>query len=117
MADAPRVLLVDDDASTRTAFAWLLEDSGLTVIEAKSLADARTKLDAGLAVVILDVHLGDGLGTSLVDEVRAHASSARVVVMSGTADPASASGVDLVLVKAAEPEQAVAAVVALARSG
>ena len=69
--------------------ASLLEDEGLAVDLAESVADVRAKLagdDAGYDVVLLDQHLGDGLGTSLVPALRARVPQAKLMLISGSAD-------------------------------
>jgi two-component system, OmpR family, response regulator len=107
-----RALLVDDDVSNRTALAWLLEDAGFVVDVAGSLAEAKQRLHDGLVLVILDVHLADGLGTSLVGDVRARASRAKIAMLSGTGADED-SGADLALTKGAEPEATIAELVRL----
>ena len=53
------VLVVDDDASIRFLCRVNLELDGWTVREAATLADARAELShGGVAVVLLDVHVG-----------------------------------------------------------
>jgi len=107
-----RALLVDDDVSNRTALAWLLEDAGFVIDVAGSLAEARARLNESLALVVLDLHLTDGLGTTLIADVRARAPRAKIAVLSGTgAEPGS--GADLALTKGAEPEATIAELVAL----
>ena len=81
------VLVVDDDASNRLTLSALVEEEGFDVKSAESLAAARktlaeTKPPFDLALV--DVHLGDGLGTDLIAEL--HASGAKVIMVSGTAE-------------------------------
>jgi DNA-binding NarL/FixJ family response regulator len=82
-----RVLLVDDRADFRQTFAALLE--GQPDIEvvgtAGSLAEARRKLRA-VDVALLDRGLPDGDGLELVGELRAANPSARVFVISSTAE-------------------------------
>jgi DNA-binding NtrC family response regulator len=84
-----RVLLVDDSTSNRIVLGSLLEDEGLSVDEAPSFARARELLfaeGADYEVVMLDEHLGDGLGTSLVPIVRERLPGARVMLISGSAE-------------------------------
>jgi DNA-binding response OmpR family regulator len=107
-----RALLVDDDVSNRTALAWLLEDVGFSIDVAGSLAEARQKLGPALALIVLDLHLSDGLGTSLIADARARAPQAKIALLSGTGTEASA-GADLSLTKGAEPEATIAELVAL----
>lgn len=97
-----RILIVDDSDAIRLTLAALLEDAGHVVAEADSLAAARGCLGGGaFDVVLLDVHLGDGLGTSLIPEVRAALPAATIALLTGEAEPAA--GVELVLTKGADP--------------
>jgi two-component system response regulator RegA len=84
-----RVLLVDDSASNRMVLGSLLEDEGLEVVAADSYAQARERLTADGAafdVVMVDQHLGDGLGSNLVPLVRQRVPAAKVMLISGSAD-------------------------------
>jgi DNA-binding NtrC family response regulator len=84
-----KILLIDDSASNRMVLGSLLEDEGIEVEEADSVAQAREKLCAKGAfydVVMLDQHLGDGLGTSIVPVVRAQIPGARVMMISGSGE-------------------------------
>jgi DNA-binding response OmpR family regulator len=101
-----RILLVDDNAPFRWTMAALLEDVGHSVSEASSLTEARAALaGAVFELALLDVNLGDGLGTDLIDEVRRACPNVRVTMLSGgSADP-SLRRADLVLEKGDDPEQ------------
>ena len=80
-----RVLLVDDRADFRRAFARLLErQPDLEVVAAVgSLAEARRKV-RGVDVALLDRGLPDGDGLELLGELRAANPGARVFVISST---------------------------------
>ena len=82
-----RILLVDDRADFRGAFAALLEvQPDLEVVsQAGSLAEARGKL-FGVDVALLDRGLPDGDGLGLLGELRAASPGARVFVISSTAE-------------------------------
>jgi two-component system response regulator RegA len=91
-----RILLVDDSDSNRLVLGSLLEDEGLHVEEARSFAQAREKLaesGATYDLVMVDQHLGDGLGTGLVPIVRSQAPKAKVMLISGSAEDHAESGV------------------------
>jgi two-component system OmpR family response regulator len=98
-----RILLVDDSETIRVTVAALLEDAGHVVTEAESLAAARGCLGgAAFDVVLLDVHLGDGLGPTLIPELRATHPAATIALLTG--DAAAVKGAaDLVLSKATAP--------------
>ena len=82
----------------------IFEDRGFDVTSVESLAQARIQLPRRFDAVFLDVHLPDGMGTSLVREIRAISPASIVIVLSGDAgvDPA---GADIVAVKAGDPEE------------
>jgi two-component system response regulator HupR/HoxA len=97
------VLLVDDDVGNRLTFAALLEDAGYRVVEASSLADGRRRISLGtFEVAILDLNLGDGLGTDLVSELRRRTPEIVIALLTGVSMPPS-PGVDFVLVKGSDP--------------
>lgn len=66
-----RILLVEDDSALASAVCSYLESKAFVVDVAPSLADARAALLAAqYAAVLLDLHLGDGEGLSLLPNVR-----------------------------------------------
>jgi DNA-binding NarL/FixJ family response regulator len=85
-----RVLIVDDDLSFQTGAARLLADRGYDVVgSAATLADARTayrriKPDA----LLVDVHLPDGSGMTLAEELRCAPSAPRILLTSSDSDAA-----------------------------
>lgn len=83
-----RVLLVDDDESIRITLSVLLEEDGYDVDLAASCAAARALLEREVRYdkVLLDNHLGDGLGTDLIPEARKRVPGARIIVMSGNTE-------------------------------
>ena len=113
---AVRVMLVDDRADFRRAFAGLLErQPDIEVVStAGSLAEARRKL-RGVDVALLDRGLPDGDGVELVGELRAANPGVRVFVISSTAEmihPTDAieAGADGVIDKVETPERIFAAI-------
>jgi two-component system, OmpR family, phosphate regulon response regulator OmpR len=116
MKPAGRVLVVDDDSASRISLGWLLEDAGLEVAHAGSLAEGRERLagEAAFDVVVLDVHLRDGTGTDLVDDVERGSPSAKIVVLSGApTEPADSAHV--VLSKGMDPLETLDRIRALIR--
>jgi DNA-binding response OmpR family regulator len=101
-----RVLLVDDNESVRMTFAAILDDAGHAVTEADSVAAARTCLASGIfELALLDIHLGDGLGTALIPELRGAQPKIAIAVLSGGSGGERIDGADLVLAKGADPFQ------------
>lgn len=75
---APRVLLVEDDASIRRYVSLALEDLPIELVEAGSMAQAERALTgAAFALVITDLMLPDGHGLDLL--ARLHAEPLRPV--------------------------------------
>ena len=98
------ILLVDDSDAVRLTFAALLEDRGHRVVEAGSLAEARRRLDGTrYDAAVIDLHLPDGLGTTLVAEVRSRHPETALVLLSG-AEADGLTGADLVLHKGMRPD-------------
>jgi CheY-like chemotaxis protein len=94
-----RVLVIDDNDANRLTLAALLESEGFEITEASCLAAARRCLDAAPAfeLVLLDRHLGDGLGLELIPVVRAQSPSCKIIVVSGSGQPgesAATAGAD-----------------------
>jgi CheY-like chemotaxis protein len=101
----PRLLLVDDSESNRLVLGSLLEDEGIDVDLAESFAAARTRITTvttAYDVVLLDQHLGDGLGTDLVPIVRRAMAQTKIVLISGSGghdDVPAENAVDGMLIK------------------
>jgi DNA-binding NtrC family response regulator len=93
------VLVVDDDQSIRFLCRVNLELDGWTVREAGTLDQARRKLsEGGIAVVLLDVHVGSQSSADLLTEMRAAYPDVAVALLTGsvgssTLDTAAADGV------------------------
>jgi len=81
----PKILLVDDDESSRTTLSALLEDDGFSVRCTASMGGANEYLagNANADLVLLDQNLGDGLGSDLLPSIRARLPGVRVLLMSG----------------------------------
>jgi DNA-binding NarL/FixJ family response regulator len=115
-----RVLVVEDNIGFREALVELLEKQpDIKVVgTAGSLSEVRTMLEAmleGMDVVLLDRGLPDGDGLELVGEVRAVNPSARVYVISSTAEvihprDAIEAGADGVIDKMETPDEVFTAI-------
>jgi len=83
-------LIVDDHASTLSSLAELVEQEGFSTSRAGSLEDARRQLQARQPdAILLDLHLPDGEGIKLLDDLDP-ASSPSVVLITGQASIDSA---------------------------
>jgi two-component system KDP operon response regulator KdpE len=71
MPDGPHVLLVEDDEPTRSAVGGNLRGHGYRVAEAGSVAEALRAWDADRPdLILLDLGLPDGDGSTLIRRVR-----------------------------------------------
>jgi DNA-binding NarL/FixJ family response regulator len=111
-----RILVVDDRADFRQAFASVLgaQPDLEVVAQAGSLAEARTMLE-GVDVALLDRGLPDGDGLKLMRPLRDANPHARVFVMSATVElrhpeDAIEAGADGVIDKLDAPEAVFAAI-------
>jgi two-component system, OmpR family, response regulator len=83
-----RVLLVEDEPGLATALAGYLEQAGMQMRLAGSIGEALPRLaEARTDIVLLDLHLPDGHGISLLQQLRAQPHLG-VLVLSGCAEEA-----------------------------
>lgn len=84
------VLLVEDNEALRQTLGYALGLAGITVRAAGSLEEASALLEktGSPDLLVSDVMLPDGLGTDLVERVRANAPELPIVFMSGFASTA-----------------------------
>jgi DNA-binding response OmpR family regulator len=86
------VLVLDDDQSLRMLCRVNLELDGYRVLEAASIAEARTALASGTVdVILLDVHLEDGDGRELLAELGPARPAA--ALFTGSEPAASVAGI------------------------
>lgn len=89
---APRVLVVEDDADTRTLLVAALSEEGYDPIPALDGRHAlRSALATGPSVIVLDLMLPEADGAEFVREYQAHERSAEhtpIVVVSARHDAA-----------------------------
>jgi two-component system, sensor histidine kinase len=77
-----RILVCDDDTSTRFARAKLLKDTGHTVFEAGRLSEAKILLqEMRPELLILDVNLPDGNGIEFSRALKADPELRRIMVL------------------------------------
>jgi two-component system response regulator AtoC len=87
----PHVLVVDDNVDAAEVLALLIESDGFTASTAPSLAAARREIASRHPeIVLLDLHLPDGPGLSLLAEIKAsqHTAPTQVIVVSGMLEQA-----------------------------
>ncbi len=89
-----RVLIVEDDPSSRKALMMLLKREGHQVEGADSARRALAKLAENQPeIVILDLMLPDGLGIAVLQEIRTQNLRTRVAILTGVEDPQKISEV------------------------
>ncbi len=77
-----RVLLVEDTRDVAEAIVIQLERAGMACDRAGSLDEARGFVDVqGYDVIVLDINLPDGLGTDLLQELRARGLRTPVIML------------------------------------
>ncbi len=86
----PQALIVDDEPSSVSAMAELVEKEGFTTTTAGTLADARSRLSQERPdVILVDLMLPDGSGLALLEEMDP-SRRAEVILISGHATVDSA---------------------------
>ena len=85
------LLLLDDDAALRTRLGRALEARGFDVTLAGSVAEAGDALRVSVpAFAVLDMRLEDGTGLKVVEAVREARPDAKVVMLTGYGNIATA---------------------------
>lgn len=75
-SDALRLLVVEDEPDTGRLLLLMLRDAGYEVERVQSLHAAREKLASKrYQAMTLDMHLPDGSGRELIDEIRSNAAT------------------------------------------
>jgi DNA-binding NtrC family response regulator len=93
------VLVVDDEPAIRLLCRVNLELGGYEVREAGSLGEARSCLDQGVDVVLLDMHIGNERGETLLDELVEREIPVAVVTGSTDLEAIAATSANAVLGK------------------
>lgn len=119
--NAKSLLIVDDDAPLRTRLARAMERRGFTVDAAGSVAEAREILSrTAPAYAVIDLRLEDGSGLEVVNALRDLRPDARIVMLTGygnfaTAVAAVKAGAVDYLPKPADADMVEAALLAVGR--
>jgi DNA-binding NtrC family response regulator len=86
-AEAPRILIVDDEPSLRRALARLLLSRGMAVITADDGAKAMQVLsEQQVDVALVDLMMPQVDGLQLLEHVKAHHAEVEVIIMTAFAD-------------------------------
>jgi two-component system response regulator RegA len=85
------LLLLDDDGALRTRLGRALEARGFQTIQVGSVSEALIAVaDSPPAFAVLDMRLEDGSGLSVVDVLRQHRPDARIIMLTGYGNIATA---------------------------
>lgn len=80
----PRILIVEDDLCIRELVMTFLGRERFALSEAGDLATVRGQMPgAAPELLLLDLHLPDGNGLSLLPEVKRHWPTTKVVILTG----------------------------------
>jgi two-component system response regulator PilR (NtrC family) len=93
------VLVVDDEPALRLLCRVNLELGGYEVREAGSIAEARSQVDGGVDLVLLDMHIGTERADALLAELLAKGIPVGVVTGSADLDSIAAMNATAVLGK------------------
>jgi DNA-binding NarL/FixJ family response regulator len=77
-----RALIVDDDAANRSIWELVLGEHGYEVIIGETLTDGMDFASDDISLYLIDYHLPDGLGTSLIALLRENFPDAVIVTVS-----------------------------------
>ena len=81
------ILVVDDEKNARENIAAFLKKKDYEVLEAANLKEAKKTLGAGSAdIVLLDVQLPDGLGTTLLEESASNSARPPIIMITAHGD-------------------------------
>ena len=89
---APRLLIVDDEESIRTALLRVLQPSGFEILTAESVAAALEMLHTTrFELILCDVRMPGALGTELVSQARAIDEDVAILMLSAVNDASTAA--------------------------
>lgn len=87
VAERKRVLIVEDDPTSRNTLRLLCSLSGLNPVPTATVAEAVNHLAGNPDFLILDLMLPDGNGTEVLRRIRAAGMQTSVAVTTGASDP------------------------------
>jgi DNA-binding response OmpR family regulator len=85
MLTTSSVLIVEDDPGLSHALQRIIQQMGINAEVAETVAEALENLDC-CERMLLDMNLPDGLGTEVLERIRAERLPVKVAVLTGTLD-------------------------------
>lgn len=87
--EAMRVIIADDHPLFRTALGHAVSRvwSGAQVVEASCATEARAELEAGAEALLLDLHMEDSNGLSVLMDLRQDFPALPIAIVSASEDP------------------------------
>lgn len=84
-----RVIIADDHPLFRTALSHAVAKvwEGADVVEASSAAQARTEIDSGAEALLLDLHMEDSDGLSVLMDLRQDFPALPIAIVSASEEP------------------------------
>jgi DNA-binding response OmpR family regulator len=103
-----RALIVDDDYANRSIWDLVLSDRGYDVITAIDTTTGMEKVNDDISLYLIDYHLPDGRGSSVISLARKKSPAAIVVMVSMDDDSdvireAMQAGSNIFMVKPSSP--------------
>ncbi len=92
----PRLLVVEDDADTRSMMTQYLRQNGFIALPAETEQEIRTHLESGrIDLILLDVMLGDENGIEICSRLRAEQDVPIILVSALSADHQRMAGYEV----------------------
>ena len=85
-----KVLLVEDDETTRHLYRAMLEQGGYVVAEAENFKEAANQLDDSIDIALLDIMLRGQSGLEILRHIQLHFPACPVIMVSAHADKSNA---------------------------
>jgi len=85
---APRILVADDDATTRVSIAGMLKEAGYAVTAVMNGAEAlRQMQQTNIALAFLDIWMPELTGLEVLARVRARGAQTKIIIMTSDDTP------------------------------
>jgi len=85
-----RVLIVDDDENFSALLSTMVKRAGHDPVAVATIKEGMTVLKGPCEVIFLDIHLPDGSGLEILQDIRDTASSPEIIIITGFDDSGAA---------------------------